>query len=350
MQRIQQKIVKGLFCALAVSVLLGGCDSPTSPKNNPDSGQQGQQGQKGGSGAGGSGGGGGSSGGGTSSSGAVAGGGSYSSTKTPLTPEGKALPGTGPQEEQGDDPQTNPPPAKKKGTITVALFDGNEVTNDVTEGVYEKVTEEEAKKLAQAEPYVTEQEYDEGTAIPSADLAKLITEAAKNLNIELADAQGKYVFFKEKPTPAVSMALDLDKDLTDGMTIYMAKCKTAPKAKQEWTVTVDVATFAANDEVTLTGGVTYVKVTDAKALNLKKAYKTGQVYPKQLKKTIVKLLKEEAEKNGVALKNEQNGYVFFEAGSGNQKSQLTADSKIIDLDGADPALADNATIYMAKHK
>ena len=343
MQRIQQKIVKGLFCALAVSVLLGGCDSPTSPKNNPDSRQQGQQGPNGGSGAGGSGGGGGGSGGGTSSSGAVAGGGSYSSTKTPLTPEGTELPGSVERKEQGDEP-----PVKKKGKITVALFDGNEVTNDVTEGVYEKVTEEEAKKLAQAEPYVTEQEYDEGTAIPSADLAKLITEAAKNLNIELADAQGKYVFFKEKPTPAVSMALDLDKDLTDGMTIYMAKCKTAPKAKQEWTVTVDVATFAANDEVTLTGGVTYVKVTDAKALNLKKAYKTGQVYPKQLKKTIVKLLKEEAEKNGVTLADTVGNYVFFKKGSGGTPSQLSANSEKIDLDNHN--FSDGETIYIAKCK
>ncbi|MGP1455679.1 MAG: hypothetical protein ACTTJ7_07985 [Treponema sp.] len=92
MKRIQQKSVWALFCALAVSMLLGACDSPNTPTPNPGNGQQGQQGQNGGS-----------SGGGTSSSGAVAGGGSYSSTKAPLTPEGKALPGTGPQEEQKDE-------------------------------------------------------------------------------------------------------------------------------------------------------------------------------------------------------------------------------------------------------
>ena len=74
-------------------MLLGACDSPTTPKNNPDSGQQGKQGQNGGSSGGGS----------------ISGGGSYSHTKDPLTPEGKPL---------HDDPGIKP---DEKVTVTVTV-------------------------------------------------------------------------------------------------------------------------------------------------------------------------------------------------------------------------------------
>ncbi|MGP1529456.1 MAG: hypothetical protein ACTTI3_03845, partial [Treponema sp.] len=137
---------------------------------------------------------------------------------------------------------------------------------------------------------------------------------------------------------------------TDGMTIYMAKCKTAPKAKKEWTVTVDVATFANNDKVTI-NGVTYKKLTDADdagALKLKGEHKTGELYPKQLQAKVVELLKEAAKTNNVKLEDTAGNYVFFKAANSDPYSQVVAGSTKIDL--TNPAFNDKETIYLAKRE